>query len=141
MTKTKTPKNNPVAALYQAAKEIVDGTRKVFEQQGHDAREVRLPILMHGTDMRVTIEAGPKIAARNAVEHAQMQASGKPAEPTVDVSAALQEAQMLLGLFAADLAAENRRHETGTGAWERSRAYGLRCEKAIQQLIEVGRLS
>ena len=41
-----------------------------------------------------------------AIEEAQSKATGRPVEPTVDVSAALQEAQMLLGLFAADLAAE-----------------------------------
>lgn len=41
--KTKTPKNSPVAVLYDAAKEIIDGTRKVFEQHGQDARELRLP--------------------------------------------------------------------------------------------------
>ena len=57
--KVKTPKNSPIAVLYSAANQIVAGTRKAFESQGKDARELRLPILMHGTDMRVTIEGKP----------------------------------------------------------------------------------
>lgn len=101
--KTKTPKNSPIAILYTAAKEIVDGTRRVFSEQGQDAREIRLPILMQGTDMRVTIEAGPKIAARNAVEHAQMQASGKPVEPIVSVRKTIEEVRFLLGIYASEI--------------------------------------
>jgi|GEM_PF-4454444 hypothetical protein len=80
--KAKTQKSSPIEALYVAAREIVDGTRGVFEKSGKDAREIRLPILMHGTDMRVTIEAGPKIAARNAIEEAKMKATGQPAGST-----------------------------------------------------------
>ena len=101
--KVKTPKNSPIAVLYTAAKEIVDGTRKAFVEQGHDGREIRLPILMHGTDMRVTIEAGPAVAARNAIEHAQMQVSGKPVEPPIDMTKALKEAQELLWGYAQTL--------------------------------------
>jgi hypothetical protein len=138
--KVKTPKNSPIEALYQAAKQIVDGTRKVFNEQGKDAREIRLPILMHGTDMRVTIEAGSKIAARNAVEHAQMQATGKPVEPLVDVGRTLQEAQSLIGLYFADLEAENRKHETGSADWHRTQAYAKRCAVTVSALKEVERL-
>ena len=139
--KTKTPKNSPIAVLYTAAKEIVDGTREVFRKQGQDAREIRLPILMHGTDMRVTIESGPKIAARNAIEHAQMEASGKPVEPTIDISKALDDARVLLGLFASDLNAENRRTETGSAEWNRTKSYAERCMKSISELEEVGRIA
>ena len=100
-TKTKSPAG-PIADLYTAACKIVEGTRKVFTEHGKDARELRLPILMHGTDMRVTIEAGPKIAARNAIEHAQMEASGKPVEPTtyVDVTAPYEKKQAMLAAHA-----------------------------------------
>lgn len=138
MTK-KTPQG-PIADLYAAARKIVDGTRKVFTKNGHDARELRLPILIHGTDMRVTIEAGPKIAARNAIEHAQMEASGKPVEPTVDMSAVINESRMLLGLYASDLNAENRRTETGSANWHRTKAYAERCVKAIADIGELERL-
>ena len=53
--KVKTPKNSPVHVLYTAAKEIVDGTRQVFERQGQDAREIRLPILS-GVPFAETLE-------------------------------------------------------------------------------------
>lgn len=139
--KVKTPKSSPIHVLYTAAKEIVDGTRQVFERQGQDAREIRLPILMHGTDMRVTIEAGPKVAARNAIEHAQMEASGKPVEPTIDMGKTLQEAQMLLGLYATDLEAEHQKLAPGGGAdWHRTKDYKARCIAAMQALHQMERL-
>ena len=107
---------------------------------GDSERRRVLPILMHGTDMRVTIEAGPKIAARNAIEHAQMEASGKPVEPTVDISAVINEARMLIGLYAADLNAENRKTETGSADWHRTKAYAERCVQAIADIGELERL-
>jgi hypothetical protein len=138
--KVKTPKDGPIHILYTAAKQIVDGTRDVFQKQGQDAREVRLPILMHGTDMRVTIEAGPTIAARNAIEHAQMSASGKPVEDTVNMSKAIDEARALLGLYRADLDAENRKCETGSADWHRTKAYANRCIETGIALKELERL-
>ncbi len=138
--KTKTPKNSPVAHIYAAAKQIVDGTRKVFAQQGQDAREIRLPILMHGTDMRVTIEAGPKIAARNAIEQAQMKSSGKPVEPTVDSTKTIAEARSLIALYAADLEAQHQRAETGGSEWHRTKDCRQRCLATSRGLDEVERL-
>lgn len=100
--KVKTPAGNPIEALYVAARSIVDNTRKVFTEHGKDASELRLPILMHGTDMRVTIEAGPKIAARNAIEEAQCKASGKP-EPRVDMTEVINEAKALIASYASEV--------------------------------------
>ena len=138
--KVKTPKDGPIDRLYRAAVEIVDGTRKVFAQQGHDPREVRLPILMHGTDMRVTIEAGPAVAARNAVEHAQMQASGKPAEPAVDMSRVLRDAAAIIK----QSADETRGAHTINGRWRvneaEAREYCERCDAIVAGLAEIERL-
>lgn len=122
--KVKTPKNSPIEVLYTAAKEIVDGTRRVFAEQGHDGREIRLPILMHGTDMRVTIEAGPRIAARNVIEHAQMEATGRPT-PQVNMGVALDKARELIGLL----------HST-----QSDDAIRQRCIDAIKDLNELERL-
>ena len=138
--KVKTPKNSPVAVLYTAAQEIVDSTRKVFTENGRDARELRLPILIHGTDMRITIESGPRIAARNAIEEAQRKATGRLAEPTVDMTAALSEARALLDMCAADLAAANRLAEKGSAEWQRTRAYMQRCVAAASDLQQLERL-
>lgn len=138
--KVKTPKNSPIAVLYTAAKEIVEGTRQVFERNGQDARELRLPILIHGTDMRITIEAGPKIAARNAIEEAQSKATGKPVEPTVDMSKAIQDAQMLLGMFASDLMAAHRASERGSERWHATKDEAARCMVTARALKEVERL-
>ena len=138
--KVKTPKDGPIDRLYRAAVEIVDGARKVFAQQGHDPREVRLPILMHGTDMRVTIEAGPAVAARNAVEHAQMQASGKPAEPAVDMSRVLRDAAAIIK----QSADETRGAHTINGRWRvneaEAREYCERCDAIVAGLAEIERL-
>jgi hypothetical protein len=67
----------PVADLYKAAREIADKTAAVMREHGK-VSDVRIPVLMRGTDLRVTIESGPTIAARNAIEHAQMQATDRP---------------------------------------------------------------
>jgi len=138
--KVKTPKDSPIAVLYSAASRIVAETRKVFENNGQDAREIRLPILMHGTDLRVTIEAGPKIAARNAIEHAQMQASGKPVEPTVDMDKVIDEARALLAQYASEIK-DSRTYlqEHWDQGCQDKRLYD-RCVDAVKGLAEVGRL-
>ena len=138
--KTKTPKNSPIAVLYEAARQIVDGTRGVFEKQGKDAREIRLPILIHGTGMRITIEDGPKIAARNAIEEAQSKVTGRPVEPTVDMSRALQDAQRLLGMFASDLAAAHRSAERGSERWHATKDEAAMCMATAKALKEVEKL-
>ena len=128
-----------IATLYRTAREIVDKTRGVFAAQGQDAREIRLPVLMQGADLRVTIEAGPKIAARNAIEHAQMQASDRPVAP-VDMSHALAEAKALLAQYASEI----KDTETVAGQWPEGsqterRLFG-RCMATVQALGEVERL-
>jgi len=138
--KVKTPKNSPVAVLYTAAKEIVDGTRKVFTENGQDARELRLPILIHGTDMRITIEAGPKVAARNAIEEAQSKATGKPVEPTVDMTRVLNEARTLLGNDAEALKHAHTINSEWCGSEPEARAAYERYLAAIRGLNELERL-
>ena len=96
--KRKPDTRTAIRRLHDAARDIVDGTRNVSAdvfKKSQANSEVHIPILMQGTDMRVTIEAGPSVAMRNAVEHAAMQASDKPyREPGAD---AKQEAVVLLG--------------------------------------------
>lgn len=138
--KVKTPKDSPIAVLYSAASRIVAETRKVFENNGQDAREIRLPILMHGTDLRVTIEAGPKIAARNAIEHAQMQASGKPVEPTVDMGKVIDEARTLLAQYASEIKVSRTYLQEHWDQGCQDRRLYDRCVDAVKGLAEVGRL-
>lgn len=137
---TATVKKGPIPALYKAAREIVDNTRSVFEKSGQDAREIRLPILMHGTDLRVTIEAGPSVAARNAIEHAQMQATGKPVEPAIDMTRAIKEARALLAQYASEI----KDTETVAGQWPDAAAAERRlhdrCMAAVDGLFEIERL-
>jgi len=102
--KRKPDTHTAIRRLYDAASDIVQCTRNasadVFKTPQHDAA-VHIPILMQGTDMRVTIEAGPNVAMRNAVEHAAMQASNKPyIEPGAD---AKQEAVALLAIYASEV--------------------------------------
>lgn len=91
--------------LYAAVSDIVIGTRQVIEKTG-DGKHAALHIPVHfaGTDMRVTIEAGPGIAALNAIQGAQMKASGSPSTDTLGV---IGEAMMLLALHAAELRQDN----------------------------------
>lgn len=104
--KRKPDTHTAIRRLHDAARDIVDGTRNVSAdvfKKSQANSEVHIPILMQGTDMRVTIEAGPSVAMRNAVEHAAMQASDKPyREPGAD---AKQEAVVLLGAYASEIKA------------------------------------
>lgn len=138
--KVKTPKDSPIAVLYSAASRIVAETRKVFENNGQDAREIRLPILMHGTDLRVTIEAGPKIAARNAIEHAQMQASGKPVKPTVDMDKVIDEARALLAQYASEIKVSRTYLQEHWDQNCQDRRLYDRCVATVKGLTEVERL-
>lgn len=92
--------------LYEAVCDIVHGTRGAIGKTMGDTQNASLHIPVHfaGTDMRVTIEAGPGIAALNAIQGAQMQASGKPATDTTGV---ISEAMVLLALHAAELRQDN----------------------------------
>lgn len=137
----KTTRRSPIHRLYEAAKEIVDGTRKVFIEQGQDAREVRLPILMHGTDMRVTIQAGPNVAARNAIEHAQMKASDNPPpEPVINIGKTLEEARMLIAIHMADQISAYRAVAQGCTEYQRAFSEAARCKDVIERLEKVERL-
>lgn len=102
--------------LYQACLDIVQGVRKANTSVGRSAdAEMRIPVLFHGTDMRCTIEAGSGTAMRNAVEHAQMQSTDKPAtEPGLD---ARLEAITLLGIYASEIKDRNTLAGRKTG-WE-----------------------
>lgn len=139
-TKVKTPKGGPIERLYLAADEIVSKTRAAFRDAGQSSPEIRLPILIHGTDMRITIQAGPQIAARNAIERAQMQASGKPVEPMVDMSRTLQTAKALLGIMAADAEAKRRSADQGSQEWHQGNDEAKRCLETIEQLTQMERL-
>lgn len=92
--------------LYQACHDIVQGVRSAHASVGQSSdAEMRIPVLFKGTDMRCTIEAGSGTAMRNAVEHAQMQGTNKPAvEPGLD---ARLEAITLLGIYASELKDSN----------------------------------
>lgn len=92
--------------LYAAVVDIVTGTRQVIDKTTGGGKHSALSIPVHfaGTDMRVTIEAGPGIAALNAIQGAEMKASGKPSTDTLGV---IGEAMMLLALHAAELKQDN----------------------------------
>lgn len=104
--KRKPDTHTAIRRLYDAARDIVDGTRNasadVYKTPQHNA-EVRIPVLMQGTDMRVTIESGPSVAMRNAVEHAAMKASDKPYLAAGEE--AKQEAVAVLAVYASEIKA------------------------------------
>lgn len=95
-----------VPRLFDAVRDIVQGTRQAIGKTAGDSHNAALHIPVHfaGTDMRVTIEAGPGIAALNAIQGAEMKASGKP---PAGATGTISEAMMLLALHAAELRADN----------------------------------
>lgn len=74
-------KINVFERLHKAAAEIVATTRKAIESSGEPHPEripLYLPVMIHGTDLRIAIESGPSIAAQNAICRAQGKAGGSP---------------------------------------------------------------
>lgn len=104
--KRKPDTHTAIRRLHDAAQDIVQGFRNVsadvYKTPQHNA-EVRIPVLMQGTDMRVTIEAGPSVVMRNAVENAAMKASDKPYLAAGDE--AKQEAVAVLAVYASEIKA------------------------------------
>lgn len=104
--KRKPDTHTSIRRLHDAAQDIVQGFRNVsadvYKTPQHNA-EVRIPVLMQGTDMRVTIEAGPSVVMRNAVENAAMKASDKPYLAAGEE--AKQEAVAVLAVYASEIKA------------------------------------
>lgn len=104
--KRKPDTHTAIRRLHDAAQDIVQGFRNVsadvYKTPQHNA-EVRIPVLMQGTDMRVTIEAGPSVVMRNAVENAAMKASDKPYLAAGEE--AKQEAVAVLAVYASEIKA------------------------------------
>lgn len=125
---------SPIARLYKIVVEIVDGTRKAMIESGAAKAgtpfDLRLPILMQGTDLRVIIEAGPSTAVRNAIEYAQMNATSEPV--TSDLDTALQEACHLLAKYASEI----KRGGMSGDQWDNDedRRYFLRIGTAVRAL-------
>ena len=93
--------HNLIEALHTAALAVVQGMRRAAKQAGTPCDDLHMPILMG--DMRVTIEHGPRVAARNTTEAARLKAGGKSASPT-DKAKALRHARLLLAQHADYLA-------------------------------------
>lgn len=104
--KRKPDTHTAIRRLHDAAQDIVQGFRNVsadvYKTPQHNP-EVRIPVLMQGTDMRVTIEAGPSVVMRNAVENAAMKASDKPYLAAGEE--AKQEAVAVLAVYASEIKA------------------------------------
>lgn len=102
--KKKPDTSTAMPRLFAAVQDIVQGTRGAISktQVGGQNASLHIPVHFAGTDMRVTIEAGPGIAALNAIQGAEMKASGKPAR-----TSAITEAMLLLALHAAELRQDN----------------------------------
>lgn len=104
--KRKPDTHTAIRRLHDAAQDIVQGFRNVsadvYKTPQHNA-EVRIPVLMQGTDMRVTIEAGPSVVMRNADENAAMKASDKPYLAAGEE--AKQEAVAVLAVYASEIKA------------------------------------
>lgn len=133
----KTPKNGPMDRLFLAVQEIVRGTRQVLAEHSKTSPgrvELRNPVIFTGTDMRVTIEAGPSVAMRNVIEGARQNASGEPVAVRGD--AALADAMTLLAQYAAEV---KDSQSDGKEAWDDLRSARLfdrlvNCVRALDAL-------
>lgn len=99
-----------IAPLVLAAEAIVLSVREVAVSTGQPISDLRIPIVVGKSDLRIIIESGPKIAASNAVDMAQMVAGGTPRMSRED---AVQAAADIIAVIASELQQAHSRY----GVW------------------------
>jgi len=71
-----------IQALFSISQAIVERARDyAMESSGMELAQginVSIPIMARGSDMRIVIEAGPSVAARNAIDRAMINAGLRP---------------------------------------------------------------
>ncbi len=92
-------------ALHTVAQELADRCRAHLVQRGLPSAEVRLPLSFTGTDLRVNIQAGPEVRARNLADEALAEASGQRPHTPLNMAHTVFEAQALLRAYAGELQA------------------------------------
>ncbi len=93
--------------LNKAAGEIVGIVRKAMADSGEAHPEripLYMPVVIAGTDLRVVIEAGPTVAANNAIQQA-MACAG--AVPKLSFAEAVRQAADIIASQAVTLGAEH----------------------------------
>lgn len=124
--------NGPMQNMHAAVKGIVDATRAAIEKDGGPKNaELRIPVIFGGEDMRCTVEAGPSVAMRNAVEHASMIASGAPYKyPGEDV---VRDAVQILAIYASEIK-DDSCDRSGTWKSEKDRKWFEQVSGAMREL-------
>ena len=122
----------PMQDMYAAVKGIVDATRAAIEKDGGPKNaELRIPVMFGGEDMLCTIEAGPSILMRNAVEHASMSASGEPYKyPGEDV---VRDAVQILAVYASEIK-DSSMDRSGSWKTEKDRKWFERVVGTMREL-------
>lgn len=101
-----------VTPLVEAANAIVEAARGSAASVGQSISDLRVPIIVGGTDLRIVIDAGPKTAAANATEIALAKAGGRPKLRRED---AVRAAADIISVMATELkAAHALRGEWGS---------------------------
>ena len=101
-----------ITPIVEAANAIVERARKAAADVGQPISDLRIPIVVGQTDLRVVIDAGPKTAAATATEIALAQAGGRPKLRRED---AIRAAADIISVMAAELkAAHSLRGEWGS---------------------------
>lgn len=99
-----------ITPLVEAATTIVAATRKAAEDAGQPISDLRIPIVVGKSDLRIVIESGPKIAATNAVAMAQI---GSGSTPGMSRDDAIQAASDIISVIATELRQAHSRY----GEW------------------------
>jgi hypothetical protein len=94
--------SGPFLPLIRSALDVVEAYRPHQLLRQADDSDCR--IVVPAADLRLTVEQGPRTAARNIIDMAKMRASGKHYVSVVDPHRAIGEACLLLGEYVHSLA-------------------------------------
>jgi len=99
-----------IQPLVDAASAIVKAVREAGETTSQTIGDLRIPIVLGGSDLRIVIESGPRTAAANAVNMAHQKAGG---DPRLSRDDAVQLAADIIAVIATELKEAHSRY----GVW------------------------
>ena len=88
--------HDAIVVISQIAEQMVAAARAHMPEQYNKSVALKMVVMIADTDIRITIESSPKIAALGAIEKANQKAEGTGFISVADSEGILQEASKIL---------------------------------------------
>lgn len=120
--------DNMIAPLVEAAEAIVRSVREVADSTGQPISDLRIPIVVGKSNLRIVIESGPKIEASNTVAMVQI---GSGSTPGMSRDDAIQAAADIISVIALELERAHSRY----GVWPNGETEAMRSHAEMVSVV------